>query len=314
MWFHFLRSAPYPKFYAGNIFFRSFFGKEPICITMKRKLVEVEEIESSCSSSNVVSDGLLPSETLEVEEDYSNSNALENSSLNSFVPLDENVDDKHMNIFLRILSLCPEDLKAYVEPMLMFFIRRYCNDGITSQIESIRSIHKNFAPLRQLHQDKDLMGRIIVILKSCIVYFVSQQYCYDKDVAMSDFLDAYPSFREPNIESDELQKLFSFWNNMKIAISFIPPNQNKRLLLDICALLEGDGNNYITGGAQVPATNRRVEIYLKESHVKPQIRSSRSRSDSAKSQVTCDCGAIVSTLNLTRHKETARHKAAMLKL
>jgi hypothetical protein len=198
----------------------------------------------------------------------------------------------------------------------MRFIQTYCNEDITRQINSLKNSHKFFAPPQE---EKCKSDQIEVALKAAVVHYL---HLINKDILQqltcSNLLDAYPSFECVESQS-ELDALCLFRKNMKIALSIIPPKQNKRLLLDICALLEGQGKSYITGGAQVPATTRRVMIYEQESNVKPQSRAPRKPAGGSHSDkvvkssqcVSCQCGATIRVSNMWRHLRTAKHRDAL---
>lgn len=277
-------------------------------------------IESNTFLSNIkfcTSDFTMPDNVSELLDDcfflegkYENYN-------NTFFEREN--DGIHNIIFAEIMNKCPLEIKETVRGILMIFIETYCNEGITSQINSVKNAHKFYS---NSEVDKCRLDQIEVALKSSIVHYLSL-LSKETSYTCSNLLEAYPSF--DSVESQkELEALCLFRNNMKIALTIIPPKQNKRLLLDICTLLEGQGKCYITGGAQVPATARRVKIYEQESNLKPQSRAPRKPvllganrsivSDKlVKSShcVACKCGAAIRVSNMWRHLKTAKHIMAL---
>jgi hypothetical protein len=86
----------------------------------------------------------------------------------------------------------------------------------------------------------------------------------------------YPDFAKLH-DSDELQLLLNFRNMLRMTIELIPARLNKQLILKIAARLEGSHNEYITGGGQKPAVQRRVQIYEKEGGINSEPRPGRKR-------------------------------------
>jgi len=227
----------------------------------------------------------------------------------------------HNVIYAEIMNKCPLEIKDDLRDVLMSFIQTYCNEDITKHINSVKNAHKYYSPSVE---EKYKLHQIEVALKASIVHYL---YLTDNDASLftsSNLLEMYPGFE--CVESQaELEALRLFRNNMKVALYIIPAKQNKRLLLDICTLLEGQGKSYVTGGAQVPATARRVSIYEHESNVKPQTRAPRkSVSKGSGNQspncdkvvkssqcVACKCGAAIRVSNMWRHLRTAKHILAV---
>ena len=71
--------------------------------------------------------------------------------------------------------------------------------------------------------------------------------------------------------------LLTFRAMMRTALEVIPARRNKMLLIAICALLEGSGRIYITGGTQSSATSRRMKIFEQESGVRSASHPSRNQ-------------------------------------
>jgi hypothetical protein len=85
-----------------------------------------------------------------------------------------------------------------------------------------------------------------------------------------ELLQSYPEFESIQYESDEMEKLLTFRNFMKIACCTMQAHNNKGHLLDIVTrLCEGTPEviKYITGSGERPTTRRRVLIYEREGEV-----------------------------------------------
>ena len=121
-------------------------------------------------------------------------------------------------------------------------------------------------------------AQLQIIFKTCYVLIFStherQQHLKWPDV--NTLIACYPAFANLN-DSDELQLLLNFRNMLRMTIELIPARLNKQLILKIAARLEGSHNEYITGGGQKPAVQRRVQIYEKEGGINSEPRPGRKR-------------------------------------
>lgn len=70
-------------------------------------------------------------------------------------------------------------------------------------------------------------------------------------------------------DKKELEYLSYFMLSMKDLLNILPGHQNQGLFLGVCALLEGSGKVYKTGGDPSKETRRRMEIFLHLSGVVP---------------------------------------------
>lgn len=116
-------------------------------------------------------------------------------------------------------------------------------------------------------EQKNILRTINVIFKSCYVLILYYRKI-DEPLfltSVEDLLKEYPQFQ--GLEVAELSLLLKFRNMLKIALMVIPARKNKQILLKIVGRLEGEQKDYITGGGQTKAVNRRVEIYEKEGGV-----------------------------------------------
>ena len=226
-------------------------------------------------------------------------------------------------VFDHIIRICPVELKGYIFGCLMDFISTFCNENVTFLDQNIvKNAHKKYFPVDHFSstkEGKEKLRQIEVVLKAAIIFFLSLQkeYVFDLIATVEELLDAYPEFRAEKLDDDELRFLLAFRNYMKVALYLIPGKLNKSLLMNICALPEGSGRSYHTGGAQIPATTRRVRIYEEESHEKPQPRAPRRSPEEMAEQpklqseeklFTCECGSVVKVRNIWRHNRTQKHK------
>jgi len=121
-------------------------------------------------------------------------------------------------------------------------------------------------------------AQIQIIFKTCYVLIFSthqrQQHLKWPDVRT--LISFYPDFAKLD-DSEELQLLLNFRNMLRMTIELIPARLNKQLILKIAARLEGSHNEYITGGGQKPAVQRRVYIYEKEGGINLEPRPGRKR-------------------------------------
>ena len=102
----------------------------------------------------------------------------------------------------------------------------------------------------------------------------------------------------------------NFRHAMQAALRIIPAERNKRLLLTICAYLEGSGRKYSTGGTQSLATSRRVRIFEHESEYLRQSCQYKAPHGQKKqrSLITCQCGAVILKRTLWKHRKSKRHQ------
>lgn len=222
-----------------------------------------------------------------------------------------------------ILSICPSRIRTLVGDKLLPFVQAYCSEEALSQSESFKYAHREFFQFAEVRskEEKERMLNIEIVLKAACVYYLSsrQQYVFDIFQTQQELTDAYPSFAEAKLDDNELELLLSFRNYMKVALHIIPAKLNKKLLIGICALLEGSRKVYVTGGAQVAATSRRVKIYEDESNIKPMPRAPRRTAQEIAESINlsqpsrtklcvCECGSVVKIRNVWRHNRTLKHK------
>jgi hypothetical protein len=112
-----------------------------------------------------------------------------------------------------------------------------------------------------------ILAELQIAIRCIYVLILShQEECIEKFwTDTSQLLENYREFEKDDFT--ELGYLLNFRNMMALSLEFIPAKLNKRLLVNICARLEGSGNEYVTGGGQKqPVTNRCI-IYEREGNV-----------------------------------------------
>ena len=150
-----------------------------------------------------------------------------------------------------------------------------------------------------------------VVVKAAIIYHQSllPEYFFDAFSTIEELLGEYPAFVRDEIDCLELQYLLKFRNMMKIALEIIPPKRNKRILLNICSMLEGSGRMYTTGGTQSKATTRRALIF--EHEVNKQLSKHQSKRSThektVKRMMKCRCGSEILIRTMWRHRRSKKH-------
>ena len=215
---------------------------------------------------------------------------------------------------LFIENLCPHDVKDIIGEKMKEIVQSICLDPFLdlSSTSFLASIFD-----RQMLRSVEgivLLFKLEVILKAAIVHYRSKlpEYVFDQLNTVDDLLIDYPSFAADNIDFEEKQKLVIFRNMMKVALNFIPPRNNKRLLLSICATLEGTAKFYSNGGAPSRSTCRRKLIFEQESQLQPNVRRSTSSKNNEadrdpKSEIICECGSAILPRTRWKHRQSIRH-------
>lgn len=236
----------------------------------------------------------------------------------------------------KINDACPEYERYVLGSLLFKFIDVSCSQQITNEsFESIEAIflEKGSVITKEI---KKFQFNVEVILKACLVYGLSLQPEFylpnyrDPSILLSEY-HQYPHFSDRSrIDATEMACLLCFRRFMKISLEYIPARRNKQLLIAICALLEGSGRVYITGGTQSAATTRRTTIFEHESGLEKIRRPSRSKvhdedakneedgmagellvsgedTTSKKKLITCKCGAVILKRTMWKHNQSKRH-------
>ena len=220
--------------------------------------------------------------------------------------------------FIFIKNLCPPDVKGALGENMRDTICSICTnrDINMSNTAFLASIFDAFV-YQSTDEGKIMLFKLEVILKAAIIHYRSNlpEHVLDQINTVHDLLIDYPTFVADNIDAEEREKLLIFRNMMNVALNFIPPKNNKRLLLSICGTLEGTAKFYSSGGAPSRSTGRRKLIFEQESQLEPAIRRSTKRkmhsTDSTDSDnkklVTCECGSAILPRTRWRHCQSIRH-------
>lgn len=248
------------------------------------------------------------------------------------------------NVMKKMNEACPEYERSVLGSLLFQFIKVNCNQKISRDMfESIDTIFSEKGSLIT-KEVKKFEFNVEVVLKASLVYAVSLQARYNYPVYLdpATFFADYQQYLyviECPVDPTEMAYLLNFRRFMKISLDYIPAKRNKQLLIAICALLEGSGRVYITGGTQSVATSWRTYIFEYESGLEKVCRPSRSkagvaaaaaaaaavageepgggtgeeqlrkREDMAKKKkmITCDCGAVILRRTMWKHAQSKRH-------
>ena len=217
-------------------------------------------------------------------------------------------------VFNHILSICPETTKPILSEGLRNILQTINENEFKIDSAFMKDVMKSFFDLSAFNtkDDKLLLFTIESLVKAAIVYNLSilPEYIFETLTTEVELLAEYPSFMDDKLDSAELKFLLVYRNMMKIALEVIPSKGHKALLMNICAILEGSGQTYSTGGTQSKATTRRVLIYQQESRkLKSLTTSGQNNSGKAKKRtITCDiCGSVILTRTMWKHKRSRKH-------
>jgi len=179
----------------------------------------------------------------------------------------------------QVLNALGGHLKAFIDNLYEVEIN-------SSFMQSIMKSHFDVKSFRS-KTEKDLLYKIEVVMKAAVVYYISLKNAAApivRTITAQEMIKEYPQFNLDSCDVSELQYMRNFCNAMKVAMTVISPRLNKKLLIDICAKLEGSGRSYVTGGCQHLFTERRVMIYEQESGIKPIPRPSRRTANSEEAE------------------------------
>ena len=222
-------------------------------------------------------------------------------------------------VFEHISRLCPEDIVTLLGTTRLYEI--VCSfSQCTVDREFVAGLIKENFDVHsfQSTEERRVLFNVEVVLKAAAIYFLSrlQENVFELYNTHDELLRDYPFLtKEANIVADpaELEFLLTFRNMMAIALTVIPGKCNKNLLLAACAMLEGSGRKYATGGTQSRATSIRVWIYEQESQCLPTRRSPVQPVEKKKStipaRVMCSCGANILKRTSWKHQRSVKHTA-----
>ena len=214
-------------------------------------------------------------------------------------------------VFNRVYRNCPQMIRCMIENPLLEIIQSFSFQAVNATFVS--SLMKKYLDMRCVvpQEEGKLVFDIEVALKAAAIFYLSLQpeYVFDKFNTFEELLQEYPSFRVEALDIDELQYLLFYRNMMTVAITVIPARGNKKLLMKLCALLEGSGRIYPTGGTQSKATCRRVAIYEQESHCLPTKRNCfKAKKEKVPIFVVCSCGAQILKRTVWKHMRSLKHR------
>ena len=247
-------------------------------------------------------------------------------------------------VIRKMRTVCPLALKALVDKPMMILAERLYHSQLI-EYEALCSIIERLLSTQQ-SIDKKIRNSLEVVLKATWVYFRFLQLqsegkssidsademlsAYSKDTAFQ-LLASNDSRNNSDDDRHEISYLVLFRTMMKSALRVIPAKRNKLLVIAICAMLEGSGRSYVTGGTQSSATSRRMIIFEQESGIQRVYRvchgikmmsattSSSSPSPSSSAAVdpvdaipgptiTCCCGATILKRSTWKHLQSMVHK------
>lgn len=187
-----------------------------------------------------------------------------------------------------------QKLSVETKASIYFTLKRYFNDfpfetiskNLYHAIQSSDDIDINEKVMKRVvdryydvrlfvtAEEKKRTTKLQIIFKACLVLIVYHRKSSDplKWTSIDQLLSNYPTFAR--LDKTELRLLLNYRNMVKIALSLMPAERNKKTIMSIGAALEEfdfektNGNAYVTGGGQKPAVSRRVQIYEHESGIR----------------------------------------------
>ena len=172
-----------------------------------------------------------------------------------------------------VKSQATEDVLIALGDKLKLFIDSLFHETIDAPF--VQNFMKSYIDSSRYRtkEEKELYFKMETLMKAAVVYYLIQKnpFCANpvQLYGPAELMQAYPQFQLEYCDRKEVVYLMNFCNAMRVAVRIIPPRLKKRILIAICAKLEGSGKSYITGGCQHHSTERRVIIYEQESGVKP---------------------------------------------
>ena len=222
---------------------------------------------------------------------------------------------------------CPSIVKIELGPLLENILHFLCySDNVD---KSLFGINEVVYALSKTDKDRENIFIVEAVLKAAFVYLSFMRMNGDinreiDEIEIDEFVSEYfqyPTFAGSLIDSTEMGFLITFRKMMKTALRFIPAERNKKLLLTICAFLEGSGRKYVTGGTQSLATHRRIEIYQHESGCRKRRRPERQVKAGAEKEketdkeamraslmISCECGSVILKRTMWKHCKSSKHQ------
>lgn len=217
-------------------------------------------------------------------------------------------------IIWKMKLVYPQISNSFLEQQLTDFIHRKCSDEITG--ESFKDIEFELEKLHNNTSNLEIDKKELFYAALLFGRYLQQSRDKDKAYTLPDSYKYYSAFESIHAYSDEMRYLLTFWTMMRVALEVIPANRNKMLIISICAMLEGSGRTYITGGTQSLATSRRMIIFEHESGLARIChKSNQHGAVESKQAIKCTCGAVIMKRTMWKHSKSMKHKRrVMLKL
>ena len=247
----------------------------------------------------------------------------DNVSYGELTDISSNGNEIFEKVIWKMELICPTFLKTTVGSHLTDFIRRKCSQLITTRsFEEVESEIEGLNSSWNVFDSVDVKKRttsIEVIFKASLVYakYLQQQKTGRDTLAetLPTSYSSYPVFKSvyESLDDSEMQYLLIYRAMMQTALEVIPARRNKMLIISICALLEGSGRTYITGGTQSAATTRRMIIFEHESGLKRAIHQLQDETEiDPRKAITCTCGANILKRTMWKHSSSMKHKKLTL--
>ena len=133
-------------------------------------------------------------------------------------------------------------------------------DLIRDKSKSLYSLLSKIWSRKKLSDDEiQLLANFVILVLSVTE---SSHFCY----TFPCFLKHYPQWPSLNEVITE-EKILRFYNAMRIMSTLVKGKLNRELIIRICACVEGNEKNYVTGSGMSKSTQFRVEMFHREFRV-----------------------------------------------
>ena len=217
------------------------------------------------------------------------------------------------SVIIKIRASYPSEIKMILGRYLNHCVQMLCEDAVSaSSFEADNVLLQEGISflMSQYGVDDTSKFSIEVALKAAMVY----SYSLDNILPLHERAPSqlmreygqYPCFSEGLISEIELSYLLAFRYMMKIALRVIPANENKTLIISICATLEGSGREYSEESGDFLAFVRRLKIFEHESQ---NLRGASNTPPKKKQKkiITCSCGAVILRRTCWKHNMSKKH-------
>ena len=220
-------------------------------------------------------------------------------------------------VYEHISNICSEDVVTLIGARLHEIVSTFSPSTVDKNFVA-KLLKGNFkTELFVSKEDQTVLFAVEVVLKAAAIYFLSllPENMFEIFNTTDELLKEYPMLCKEPISSDpaEMEYLLTYRNMMAVALTVIPAKCNKKLLLTVCAMLEGSGRHYATGGTQSRATSIRVWIYEQESQCWPRKRSSIriARKKDSPERIVCSCGSNILKRTNWKHQKSIKHNTLL---